>query len=230
LTRTCAAAFVRFEELFDMAEVTLTAETGRELGSSSSRRLRTEGKIPGTVYGMGKGAVSITVTRSDLRKAMTTDAGVNALIRLEIDGASTEYTLVKEIQRHTVRRDVTHLDFLRIDPEKAMTLDVPIVLQGEAKKVSGGGGFIDQKLSTLRVTVRPDSIPTELTANISAMDVEDVLTVADLTLPAGVTTEIDDFTPIVTAALTRAAMVAARQAAGIEEIDPDAPAAAPAEG
>lgn len=206
-----------------MAEVTLTATTGRPTGSPASRRMRAEGLIPAVVYGMGTDAVSITIARSDLRKAMTTDAGVNALIKLEIDGAATEYTLVKEIQRHTVRREVTHVDLLRIDPHKEMVLDVPIVLVGDAKKVSGGGGFIDQKLSTLRVTVRPDSIPTELTAVISNMDVEDVLTVADLVLPAGVTTELDETTPIVTASLTRAAIVAARQAAKAEEA-----AAAPA--
>ncbi len=200
-----------------MAEVTLTATTGRPTGSSASRRLRAQGQIPATVYGMGKDAVSVTVTRADLRRAMTTEAGVNALIRLEVEGFDTEYALVKEIQRHQVRRDVTHIDLLRIDPEKAMVLDVPIILTGEAKKVTGGGGFIDQKLSTLRVTVRPDSIPTELTAVISNMDVEEVLTVADIVLPSGVTTELDPGTPVVTASLTRAAIVAARQAAKAEE-------------
>lgn len=208
-----------------MAEVTLTATTGRTTGSPASRRMRAEGLIPAVVYGMGTDAVSVTVTRSDFRKAMTTDAGVNALIKLEIDGAATEYTLVKEIQRHTVRREVTHIDLLRIDPHKEMVLDVPIVLVGDAKKVSGGGGFIDQKLSTLRVTVRPDSIPTELTAVISNMDVEDILTIADLTLPNGVTTDLDPTTPIVTAALTRAAIVAARAAMKAEEGEADAPAA-----
>ena len=195
-----------------MAEVTLIAETGRTTGSSSSRRLRAEGKIPATVYGLGKDPQTVTVTRADLRKAMTTDAGVNALIRLEIDG-NTEYTLVKEIQRHPVRREVSHLDFLRIDPGTVMTLDVPIVVVGDAKKVTSGGGIIEQKLKGLRVSVRPDSIPTELSAFIAAMDVEDVLTVADLVLPDGVTTEVDGDTPVVTAQLTRAAMVAARQAA-----------------
>ena len=108
-----------------MAEVTLTATTGRTTGSSASRRMRADGLIPATVYGMGTDAVSVTITRADLRKAMTTDAGVNALIKLEIDGAATEFTLVKEIQRHTVRREVIHVDFLRIDPHKAMVLDVP---------------------------------------------------------------------------------------------------------
>mgnify|MGYP000550117440 CR=1 FL=1 len=96
-------------------------------------------------------------------------------------------------------------------------VDVEVGVERAGRGVGGGGGFVDQKLSTLRVTVRPDSIPTQLTANISNMDVEDVLTVADLTLPSGVTTEIDPTTPIVTAALTRAAIVAARAAAKAEE-------------
>ena len=170
-----------------MAEVTLTATTGRPTGSSASRRLRAEGKIPATVYGMGSEALSVTVTRADLRRAMTTEAGVNALIRLEIEGHGAEYALVKEIQRHQVRREVTHLDLLRIDPEKAMVLDVPIVLEGDAKRVTSGGGFIDQKLSNLRVVVRPDSIPTQLTLNIAGMEVEELRPVL------GVLDEIEPF-------------------------------------
>lgn len=205
-----------------MAEVTLTATKGRPTGSAASRRLRAEGLIPATVYGMGTEAISVTVTRADLRRAMTTEAGVNALIRLEVEGEETSYALVKEIQRHQVRREVTHLDLLRIDPETAMVLDVPIVLEGEAKRVTSGGGFVDQKLSTLRVTVRPDSIPTQLTVNISGMEVEDILTVSEVPLPAGVSTELDPTTPVVTAALTRAAIVAARAAAKAGDGDADA--------
>lgn len=202
-----------------MAEVTLIAETGRETGSSSSRRLRAAGRIPATVYGMNKEAIAISVTRSDLRKAMTTDAGVNALIRLEIDG-TPEYTLVKEVQRHTVRREVSHLDFLRIDPEKAMTLEVPIVLVGDAKKVNSSGGFVEQKMNQLQVTVRPDSIPTEIGAHIGNLDIDDSITVGDLILPAGVTTEVELDQLVVTAGLTRAAMVALRQAAKETETEP----------
>lgn len=201
-----------------MAEVTLTATTGRPTGSSNARRMRAQGLIPATVYGMGKDALSVTVTRSDFRKAMTTDAGVNALLQLEVDGA-TEYALVKEIQRHTVRREVIHVDLLRIDPHTAMVLEVPIVLTGEAKKVSSGGGFVDQQMTALQVTVRPDSIPTQLTLSIVDMEVDDVLTVADVPLPNGVTTEVDPVTPVVTASLTRAAIMALRVAAGGEDED-----------
>lgn len=189
-----------------MSEVTLTAETGRELGSAASRRLRSDEMIPAVVYGMGKDSVSITISRSDLRKALTTDAGVNALIRLEVDGDS-DFTLVKDIQRHPVRREVTHLDLLRIDPTSSIALDVPIVVIGDAKEVTAADGIVEQVLQTLRVSVRPDSIPNEFTVDVSAMTIDDVITVGDLSLPSGCESEIDEGEPVVTAQLTRAALV-----------------------
>lgn len=189
-----------------MSEVTLTAETGRELGSAASRRLRSDEMIPAVVYGMGKDSVSIIISRSDLRKALTTDAGVNALIRLEVDGDS-DFTLVKDIQRHPVRREVTHLDLLRIDPTSSIALDVPIVVIGDAKEVTAADGIVEQVLQTLRVSVRPDSIPNEFTVDVSAMTIDDVITVGDLSLPSGCESEIDEGEPVVTAQLTRAALV-----------------------
>ena len=67
-------------------ELTLTATTGRELGSRTSGRLRNEGKVPGVVYGLGRDAVAVTVEWTELRRVLTTDAGLNALIDLEVDG------------------------------------------------------------------------------------------------------------------------------------------------
>lgn len=196
-----------------MTEVSLSVETRTGLGSSESRRQRRADRIPAVVYGMGTDPVSLAVERSEFRRAMTTEAGVNALIQLSVDGAAPHATLVKEIQRHPVRREVTHIDFIRIDPEQAMTLDVPIVLNGDAKKVTSGGGITEQRLSQLRVSVRPDSIPTQIDAPIADMEIDQVLTVGELVLPRGVTTDVDPEKPVVTAQLTRAAIVALRAAA-----------------
>ena len=203
-----------------MSEVSLTAQTGRPQGSAASRRLRGEGTIPAVVYGLGKDPVAISVERGDLRRAMTTEAGTNALVLLSVDGAAPESTLVKEIQRHPVRREVTHVDFIRIDPERPMTLDVPIVLVGDTKKVTSAGGITEQRLAQLRVSVRPDSIPTQIDADVSNMVVDDVLSVGDLRLPDGVSTDVDPTKPVVTAQLTRAAIVAMRQAAKGEDAGP----------
>ncbi len=194
-----------------MNEVTLTATTGRKLGSPDSRRMRAEGKIPAVVYGLGKEAVSLTVERADFRRAMTTEMGENALVKLDVDGDS-DHVLVVEMQRHPVRREVLHIDFQRIDPEKPMVLTVPLVMVGDDKKVTSMGGVTELRLKQLKVTVRPDSIPTKIDVNVSGMEIGKVITVADLQLPSGVSTEVDPERPVVTAALTRAAIVAARQA------------------
>ena len=95
-------------------DLVLVAETGRETGTRPSRRMRREGNVPATLYGLGKDAQTIAVAWRELRQVLTTDAGVNAFIHLEVDG-SRQATLVKDIQRHPVRRDVIHVDFLRVD-------------------------------------------------------------------------------------------------------------------
>jgi large subunit ribosomal protein L25 len=192
-----------------MNVVPLTVETGRETGSGNARRMRAEGHLPATVYGLGLPVVSVTVERRELRRALTTAAGENALLELSY-ADEHHYALVKEIQRHPVRRDPLHVDFQRIDPEEPMQLTVPITLLGEAKQVTSNGGIVEQVLTALMVSVRPDSIPNELTTEVSHLEIDNVVTVGDLTLPAGVTTDVDPGTPVVTATLTRAAMVAIR--------------------
>ncbi len=204
-----------------MSEVTLTAEHGRTTGSSSSGRLRTEGKIPGVVYGHGIDPISISVARRDLRAALHTDAGHNALINLQVDGGS-HLTIVKDLQRHPVRNEVTHVDFLVINRNEVLTVDVPIVLEGEADAVHGEGGTIDQQLFTLSVQAKPGQIPNELTLDISGMAIGDALRVSDLSLPAGVETQVDPEEAVVTAAVTRAAIE-------LEEADAEAAEEAAAE-
>src|SRR2546423_5687987 len=138
-----------------MAEITLPAHSGRTTGSRPSNRLRGEGKVPATVYGLGSEAVSVSVEWRSLRQALTTEAGMNALINLEIDGHASELTIVKEMQRHPIRRSVLHIDFLRVSRDVAIEVDVPILLVGEAEQVTPDGGTVDQALFHLTVSAKP---------------------------------------------------------------------------
>lgn len=190
-----------------MSQVTLTASTGRETGTRPSRRLRSEDLIPGVVYGEGKDAISLAVERRELRRALSTDAGQNALITLTVDG--TEYlTVVKELQRHPVRREVTHIDFLTVDADAPIEVEVPIHLVGEAKEVSQNGGITEQRLMAVRVLVKPNAIPDVIEADVSALTLTTTITVEDLPLPAGVELVTDPEQAVVTAELTRAAVTA----------------------
>ena len=188
-----------------MAETKLVAETGRAGGSRPSRRLRRQDKVPGVVYGQGSDPVAITVDRRELRHALSGPAGMNTVIDLEVAGASKP-TVVKAIQRDPVRRGVTHIDFLVVNLSEEITVDVPIVLEGEAKEVLAAGGMIEHQLNALAVTTTPRNIPNELVVDVSNLTLGDSLRVSDIELPDGVTTSVDPDTTIVTAQVTRAAV------------------------
>lgn len=191
-----------------LMELTLTAETGRPLGSRAAGRLRAQGKIPGVVYGLGVDPVPVAVVWSELRRVLTTEAGVNALIALDIDGR-TDLTIVKDLQRDPVRREVLHVDFLRVDPNAPVEVEVPIVVVGEAKEVESAKGIAEQQMKALTVKAKPTSIPGQIEADVSTLTVGSAITVGDLQLPEGVTTDVDPSTPVVAGVATRFTVLAA---------------------
>lgn len=187
-----------------MAEITLPAHTGRTTGSRPSNRLRAEGKVPATVYGLGGDAVTVSVDWRELRHALTTDAGMNALINLQIDGHASELTIVKDLQRHPIKRSVLHIDFLRVSRDVAIEVEVPIVLVGEAEHVTRDGGNVEQALFHLTISAKPGSIPNEISVDISGLTIGDAIRVGNLTLPSGVETEVDAEEPVVIGAAPQA--------------------------
>lgn len=192
-----------------MAEITLTATTGRPIGSRSSNRLRAEGKVPAVVYGLGRDPLPVTVDWRALRAALITDAGVNALIDLEIEGeGEAQLSIIKDMQRHPIRHTVDHVDFLLIRRDQEITVDVPIVLEGEAQQVTQEQGMIEHLMQSLAITAKPGSIPDQLTYDISGLAVGDTITVGDLDLPAGVTTDVDPDEAVASAQVSRAAIEA----------------------
>ena len=199
-----------------MATNLLTAETGRTRGTRPSRRLRRTGRVPAVVYGMGGNALAVSVDRADLRGALSTDAGLNALITLEVDG-DRHLSIVKDLQRHPVRRDVLHVDFLRIDPDEEVEVDVPLVLVGEAKKVTQASGMVDQVMHQVPLRAKPSDIPTEVTADVSDLEVGSSLRVSDIDLPAGVTPAGDRDATFAVGLITRSTKEYLRQQKALEE-------------
>lgn len=195
----------------------LAADTGRNSGTRTSKRLRTTGSIPGVLYGLSDDSIPLSVKWPELRLALTTDAGVNAVIQLEVDG-KRHMSIVKDIQRHPVRRDVIHVDFLRIDPNQTVTVDVPVIMIGDALEVTQANGMVDQNLFSLTVDAPPMSIPNEFKVDISSLTVGDAIRVSDIGLPEGVTTEADPEETVAVGMITRSTLeaMAAEEAAAAE--------------
>ncbi len=197
---------------------TISAEPRVASGSRAANRLRGEDKIPGVIYGHGMDPVLVAVSRRDLRTALSGAAGSNTVLDLKV-GGTVHSTVIKEMQRHKVRHQVTHIDFQVVRMDEEITVDVKIVLHGEAKAVLNDGGLVDPSVDTLPIVTTPRNIPTEIAIDISAMQVGDVIRVSDLTLPAGVTTSADPDMPVVTVLITRAAVAAEGEAAEAAEGD-----------
>jgi large subunit ribosomal protein L25 len=179
-----------------MAEIPIAAEAGRSVGSAQSRRLRSAGKVPAVVYGHGVDPLPVAVDAKDLRAALTTDAGLNALLALKLDG-STHLTMAKVVQRHPVRGTVAHVDFQIVRRDEVVTAEVPIVLVGEATLVHRDDGHVDHQLFNIAVHAVPGRIPNAVEVDVSGLTIGQTIRVAELGLPTGVTTELDPEAPVV---------------------------------
>lgn len=173
-----------------MEEVTLTADLGRPTGSRPARRLRAEGKVPAVLYGHGIDPQTLAVDARELRTALTGDAGLNALITLQID-SERHLAMARQLQRHPVKGSVDHVDFVIVRRDEIVTAEVPISLVGEAIEVHQNDGIIEQQLFNLTIKAKPMDIPSGIEADISGLVIGEAVRVGDLKLPSGVETEAD---------------------------------------
>lgn len=179
-----------------MSEVTMQAETGRNTGSRPSRRLRRRGMVPATLYGQGAEAVSVAVNARDLRNALATDAGVNAVINLEL-GEETHTSLARQLQRHPTRGDILHLDFVKISLTDRVEAAIAVELIGEPAGVREMGGIIETVTNTVSVHTLVTAIPESIQVDISGLEVGDLIRVDDLPALEGVEYLDDPDLPIV---------------------------------
>lgn len=191
---------------------TLSAETGRATGSAASRRLRANDRIPGVLYGHGMQPVSLSVARRDLRVALSGPAGTNTILTINIDGSSYS-AIVKEMQRHPVRRTVSHIDFVQINLSEEITMQVPVHLAGTAKAVIAAGGLVDPAVDTIEVRTTPTNVPNEILIDITNLTPDSVIRLGDIALPSGVVALGDPEMPVVTVLISRAGVETAAAAA-----------------
>jgi large subunit ribosomal protein L25 len=173
-----------------MEEVSLVADVGRVKGSSEARRLRAAGRVPAVLYGHGIEPITLTVNSRQLRAALTSESGLNALISLDVEG-TRHLAMARQLQRHPVRRSIDHVDFVVVRRDEVVSVEVPIHLVGEAEAVERADGLVEQQLFSLVVQATPGNIPNAIEVDISGLSIGEAIRVGDLTLPAGASTDVD---------------------------------------
>ncbi|SNU02059.1 LSU ribosomal protein L25P [Ruaniaceae bacterium KH17] len=202
-----------------MADNTLNATYRTEFGKGAARRARREGLIPAVLYGHGTDPVHLNLPSHDT--FMIVRHSRNAVIELSFDGKS-ELALVKDVQINPIIRELEHLDLVIVRRDEKVTVDVPVHLAGEP--VSGAVAALEAQ--TLTVIAPAISIPESIVVSIEGLEDGAVVTVGDVVLPEGITTEVDAELPVVVVAIPRAVESADDAAEGEGEAAAEAPAAA----
>ncbi len=164
-----------------MAETAkLVGEKRDTTGTSASRKMRSAGRIPGNLYGLGRECVNFSVAEEALRPLINSDVKV---VDLDLDG-TTELALFREIQWDTFSRDVQHFDLQRVDPTKRIRVELALELRGTSPGVLGGG-VLDLSTRTVEVECLAHNIPDHIYVKISELQIGDAVHVSDLEVPEG---------------------------------------------
>lgn len=169
----------------------ITAELRTEFGKGAARRIRREDKVPAVVYGHGNDTIHLTLPGHDTMMAIK-HGGANALLELEIEGKS-QLALTKQVQVDPVRRVLEHVDFVAVRRGEKVTVDVPIVLIGEAARET----LVVTESSTVQVEAEATHIPESFEVDIEGAEAGTQFLAGSLTLPSGTTLLTDPETLVV---------------------------------
>jgi large subunit ribosomal protein L25 len=167
-----------------MATEILNAQERATTGKGTARKLRAAQKVPGIIYGHAREPQTITLDERELDRMLGRVSADTTVFDVTI-GKKVARSLIREVQRHPIKRNILHIDFQELVAGEAVTVDIPIVLVGSPDGVRNQQGTLDQIMRTISVEVDPANIPNHFDLNVDALKLNESLHVRDLTLPAG---------------------------------------------
>ena len=165
--------------------VKLQVQERQSRGSAESRRLREQGLIPGVLYGRGKEPHAFCVPERELRRVLTGDAGLHAILDVTLDGDTARPSILKAYQQDPVRGTLTHIDLQEVRLDQPIQARVVVELVGEPVGVTEGG-VLSQVNREITVEALPLEIPEHLDLDVTGMAIGDTLRLADLAAQDGV--------------------------------------------
>lgn len=170
----------------------LPAETRERAGKGASRALRREGRIPAVIYGGNEEPLGIHVEEKELRRQLGTGHFFNSVVELQV-GGKTLRTLPKDVAFHPVTDRPLHADFLRLAKDAKVHVNVPVHFANEdASPGLKRGGVLNIVRHELELVCAPDSIPEEISIDVTGLEVGDSIHISHVKLPAGAASAITD--------------------------------------
>ena len=170
-------------------KIEINAEVRTDVGKGASRRLRRSGDlVPGIIYGAEQDPVALTLNANELTKAMQSETFFSQILDVRFDGKSQQAVL-RDLQRNPANEKVLHVDFLRISADRPIQVGVPLhfVNEDKCKGVRTGGGTISHAMTEVEISCLPKDLPEFLEVYMAELDVNEIIHLSDLALPAGVT-------------------------------------------
>lgn len=158
----------------------LTAAVRSETGKGASRRARREGKVPAVLYGHGTDPQHLELDARDF-SAVLRHSGTNAVLTLDIEGKE-QLALTKALEIHPIRRNIQHADLLVVRRGEKVTVEVNVVIEGEAVS----GSLVTQDTNTITIESDVQSIPEQLSVSIEGAEIGTQFTASSIPLPSGV--------------------------------------------
>jgi large subunit ribosomal protein L25 len=164
--------------------VKLVVQNRAILGSAEARRLRRRGVVPGVLYGRSD-PVAISIPERDLRAALTTSGGLNAVLDVVVDTGSVHPSVLKEYQQDKVRGVITHVDLQEVRLDQPIHATVPLALIGEPAGTKEGG-VLSHVTTEVNVEALPMEVPEHIDVDISQMHIGDTMRLDAVETPEGV--------------------------------------------
>lgn len=190
---------------------TVETQPREQLGTRYSVRLRKTGQLPAVIYGHGQDPVHVSVNYKEIYTHLHNNAH---LLNVKV-GGKTDSVLIRDVQWDHLGSTLYHIDLTRVDLTERVTVEVPLVFEGEAPGLSEEGAILEHPVTQLEVEALVTEIPDQIIVDVSNLKLGETITIADLKLPSGVTATLDPETVIVSISVVE-------EQAETEE-DPDAP-------
>ncbi len=192
------------------------AEARNEVGKKMARKLRREGKIPAIIYGDRKDTLPITLSLNDVRAILKSEKGENAILKIHRDDIEVD-AMLKEAQYDYLSDTVIHADFLRIDLNKSVYVNIPLVAKGVPIGVKLEDGIFDFITREVKIKCLPTNIPREFELDVSGLHAGHSLKASDLAIEEGIQLVSDPHTVICAVTSKSKAEVEVEKAA-VEEV------------